>query len=157
MRTALAFAAKRLPGGKVRRRAQAFSLIEVVLSAGILAFAVVPVVGLLAMGLTSTKDSTTDLAVANIVRSLRADFQANTGPFFTAAPAAPQSHYFTADGYPTTATDATAKPFYQADVSWSVPTSSVTTSNSARVVSVSITYPYPAHAQSSAASFFVAQ
>ncbi|MBE7157616.1 MAG: Verru_Chthon cassette protein B [Rhodospirillales bacterium] len=140
----------------VRRRTGAFSLIEVVLAAGILAVAVIPVVGLLAVGLTSSKDSTTGLAVSNIVRSLRADSQTNACSFFNDTRTSPQTHYFTEGGYPT-AGDTNTNAFYKVDVSWNAPASSVTSSTSARVVLVNISYPYPANAQSSVTSFFVAQ
>ena len=118
---------------------------------GILAFAVIPVVGLLATGLTSAKDSTTGQAVANITRSLRADLQ--TTPGLTTGP---QTHYFTDGGYPTSG-DTSTNAFYTAVLNSAAPTNSITSSTSARVIVVSISYPYPVNAQSSTFSFFVAQ
>jgi type II secretory pathway pseudopilin PulG len=55
---------------RLSRRAEAFSLIEVVMAIGILTFAMLPLVALLPVGLKSVKNSVEEAAAANIIGSM---------------------------------------------------------------------------------------
>lgn len=55
------------------RRAAAFSLVEVTLAIGIVAFALIPIVALLPVGLKSAGDSTSESQAVNLLNSISAD------------------------------------------------------------------------------------
>src|ERR1700679_3083285 len=132
-----------------KRKNRAFSLVEVVLALGIFAFAVLSIVGLMATGLNSAKDSSTNLAITNINRNLRADLQAT--PYSSLASATSTNYYFTDGGYPTTqSSPAPSAPFYAVVLTTNAsiyPTGIGVPSTNAATVNVKISYPYPVDAQ----------
>jgi uncharacterized protein (TIGR02598 family) len=132
-----------------------FSLVEVVLALGIFSFSILSIVGLMAAGLNSANGSSTNLAATNIMRELRADVQSM--PFSNLSrTGAPIIYYFGADGFQTTTPSAY---FYRVALTPIAPTypSAGSTSANADVISVTISYPYPANAQTISSSLFVAQ
>jgi uncharacterized protein (TIGR02598 family) len=140
-----------------RRNEAAFTLVEVVLSLGIFSFALLSVLGLMATGLSTVKNSSTNQAITNVNRELRATLQAT--PFTNLVIGTPATYYFTASGYITTASGTAANaPFYTAVMAPAAPTYPAGgTSANAFSVSVSIAYPYPANSQFVTNSYFVAQ
>lgn len=138
-------------GAFARRAGTAFSLVEVVLAIGIVSFAVVAMLGLMATGLRSAEGSAVDLALANITRSLRAEAQATP---YADLSRGEQTFYFTEGGYPTP-DNSTEGAFYRVVMTPAVPAGSITTNN-ALVMGVQVYHPYPAQAQSNAFALFVA-
>lgn len=135
----------------------AFSLVEVVLAMGVFSFAFLSIIGLMASGLTSVKNASTSEAIANINRNLRASIQATPFTNFTSGTAV--TSYYTASGFPTTASStAPNTPFYTAvaTTTASVYPGAQTSPNDFSLV-VAISYPYPAKAQTITNSIFVAQ
>ena len=61
-----------------RRRAEGFSLVEVAMALGIFAFAIVPVIGLMNVGLNMSKDSIDSNAMSQIFRLTEAQAQVLT-------------------------------------------------------------------------------
>ncbi len=143
--------------GTGRSRRAAFTLIEVVVSLGIFSFALLSIVGLMATGLSTVKNSSNSQAVTNINRELRAALQAT--PFTNLVIGTPTTYYFTANGYQTTKTGTSPNaPYYTVVMSPTTPTYPAGgTSANALSVSASIVYPYPANTQAVTNSYFVAQ
>ena len=141
---------------------QAFTLIEVVLALGVFSFAVLSLVGTLGVGLDAVSTSNNSFAIANITRSLRANYQ-NTLYSTVVGTTTPPTTYFTSAGYPTTLSSATNAndPVYYTVTCTSATTNQASTSlmssQNAAVVAVNVSYPYPANAHSSAFSLFLAQ
>jgi Tfp pilus assembly protein PilV len=72
-----------------RRRLRAgFSLIEVVLAMGVVAFCLVSIIGLLSVGIGSTDASTEQTTLANILSAVSADLRSTPNPSVAAASAA---------------------------------------------------------------------
>jgi uncharacterized protein (TIGR02598 family) len=147
------------------RKQQAFSLIEVVLAMGVFSFAFLSIVGVMAAGVNSVKNASTNEAITNINRNLRANIQATTFTNFTSGVS--QTFYYTTGGFPTTTTATSPNaPFYAAVVT---PTASsypaaptgetvpATTSANKFSLVVAISYPYPLKAQTLTNSIFIAQ
>lgn len=61
-----------------RRSCQAMSLIEVVIAIGIISFAIIPLLGLMGMGLTSSTSANEDLAEAAIVSYMQGDLRSRS-------------------------------------------------------------------------------
>ncbi len=144
----------------------AFSLVEVVLALGIFAFAVLSIVGVLSVGLNSVSTSNNSFAIANITRSLRANYQSMA--YSTAVPAAspsssPSPVYFTGAGYrtdPTTPQNVNDPVFYTVvctPTTTNTAPGSLINSQNAAVVAVKISYPYPSSAQTNTFSLLLAQ
>jgi uncharacterized protein (TIGR02598 family) len=136
---------------------RAFSLIEVVIALAIFSFALLSIMGLMAEGLNSTRNSSTNQAMANISRNLRADLQAT--PFTNWTSGTATNYFFTYGGYPTTqsGTDANA-PFYTAALKPGAPIfPGNATSLNAYTVVAAVSYPYPANAQVLTNSYLIAQ
>jgi uncharacterized protein (TIGR02598 family) len=132
-----------------------FSLVEVVLALGIFSISILSIVGLMATGLNSASGSSTNLATTNIMRELRSDVQSM--PFSSLSrTGSPVIYYFSVEGYQTTTVGAY---FYKVTLTPVAPTypSSASTFVNADVISVNISYPYPANAQTITNSLFVAQ
>ena len=89
-------------GGRFKGRIKkGFSLIEVVLALGVFSISILSITGLMATGLSSAKGSSTNLAVTNIMRGLRANVQSM--PFSNLSrTGSPITYYYSADGYQTT-------------------------------------------------------
>jgi uncharacterized protein (TIGR02598 family) len=137
----------------------AFSLVEVVLALGIFSFAILAIVGLMATGISTVQNSSTNMAIANISRSLRASVQAT--PFTNwVSGGSPVSYtsttnYYTVNGYPTTTP---GNYFYTAALIPAAPVyPSGLTSTNACIVGAIIYYPYPVNTQVITNSLFVAQ
>ena len=58
-----------------RQSRQAMSLIEVVIAIGIVSFAIIPLLGLMGMGLTSSTAANEDLAQASIISYMQSDLR----------------------------------------------------------------------------------
>ena len=143
----------------------AFTLVEVVLALGIVAFTVLPLLGVMSIGLNSVSSSNNSFAIANITRSLRANFQSADYATATATTASSKPLYFTGAGYPGDPANPSNvnDPIYYTVTCNPVKTNSTSTSPSlinsqnAAIISVSVSYPYPGNNQSSAFSLFLAQ
>ncbi len=101
-------------------RRRAFSLIEVVLALGIVSFALVAILGLMSVGLDSSRDSIDDTAVAllgqdayNRVRTDVAKLYNQSSSSSSATTSFTQSYYYDRDGRYVSNPDATAI-FYHA-------------------------------------------
>jgi uncharacterized protein (TIGR02598 family) len=117
----------------LRHRRAAFSLVEVVLALGVVSFAIVSLVGLLALGLTTGQQSAEDVRTANLASAILA--QRRALPLAESGPAKDfplpkldvsvpgTSIFLTADGLPTTVD---AQKYYRLNYSVTAnPTSSV--------------------------------
>jgi len=139
--------------GSCGRNKRAFSLVEVVLALGIFSVSILSIVGLMATGLNSANGSSTNLAVTNIMRELRANIQSM--PFSNLSRTGSITYHFGTDGYTNTASSAY---YYTAILTPAAPAyPSGTSSTNADTISVVISYPYPANSQSITNSIFVAQ
>jgi uncharacterized protein (TIGR02598 family) len=143
-----------------RTRIQAFSLIEVVLAIGIFAISILAIVGLMGTGLTSVENSSNSFAIANITRSLRANFEttAYTNVINAGAAQTLAASYYTSSGYLTNASDpayytvsCTPAMTYQGAT-----TNSLMSSPNAAVIAVSVLYPYPINTQTNTFSLLLA-
>ena len=143
--------------GSCGRNKRAFSLVEVVLALGIFSVSILSILGLMATGLNSANGSSTNLAMTNIMRGLRADMQSTPFANLTRGSSGSITKYFGTDGYETT----TVKDyFYQVTLTPNAPiypTGLTTTSANADTISVTISYPYPANTQAITNSLFVVQ
>lgn len=74
------------------------SLVEVVIALGILAFAIIPIVGLLSMSMSTSNDAQKDTAIAAAARQVLAILRAQTN-FASVAPLT-TNLFFTADATP---------------------------------------------------------
>ena len=102
-----------LPGAArrpFRRGRSGFTLVEVVLALGMVTTALVPMVGLLAVGLGTFHDAINATTEAQILQQIAG--QIEVGSFSAAANQATTHYYFTPEGVSTDASSA----FYYADV-----------------------------------------
>jgi uncharacterized protein (TIGR02598 family) len=139
------------------RAQRAFSLIEVIFALAIFSISILTMVGLMATGLNSAEDSSGNLAVANIQRLLRANLDATSYAKIAGLGTTPA--YFTAAGYPTVQNPASTvdDPYYTVSYTVQSPNNSVVNSNSAEVVLVTVSSPYPVNTRTTTFSLFVAQ
>lgn len=126
---------------------RAFSLVEVVIAIGVVAFSMVAMLGTLPVGLKSSQHSRTQVAMANISRQLQGELQqisfqdqGNTADVQSIASLGQSQVYYTQEG--TRTTDPGAAYFLAsfATAGVSLPGLAVDPSN-ARSVSVKLTYP----------------
>jgi len=142
-----------------RFRKNGFTLVEVVLAMGVFVFAVLSVVGVMATGLDSVSTSNNNFAVANMTRSLRANFGSMnyTNVVSQGATQTLATNYFSNSGYATNTND----PVYYTVVCSSAATSqfatSLMSSTNAAVIAVNIIYPYPANVKTNTFALFLAQ
>jgi hypothetical protein len=71
---------------KVRKRSiSAFSLVELTIALGVITFCLLTIIGLLAIGISSTHSSTTQTAATNLLTAVTADLEAvpNITPSYT--------------------------------------------------------------------------
>jgi len=93
-----------------RQSRQAMSLIEVVIAIGIVSFAIIPLLGLLGIGLTSSSTANEDLAEAAIISYMQSDLRSrspatnawttnsNSAFFILTNASAARTNYFDAQG-----------------------------------------------------------
>jgi uncharacterized protein (TIGR02598 family) len=140
--------------GLIRCGVSGFSLVEVAVSMGIVAFCLVMLLGLLPGGINSNQSSFDQTAVASVAREivtdLRATQQSAASPYYQIPfPATGTSYTFflREDGSPASSTgspalnvdaDATQKPSYRATVSFHPPAAG---QRAASTASVLITWP----------------
>jgi uncharacterized protein (TIGR02598 family) len=141
------------PLGKAgwRPLAQAFSLIEVVLAIGVVAFALLAITALLPNGIMTVRSAENMQATSNIANQLRGQFPLlgfSTSGAGSVAGLATTVNYYTIDGVPTVSTDPLA--YYTATFSTTANVLSGTTPNvvnanfnTANAVSVLVTLKYP--------------
>ena len=144
-----------------RRRRQAFSLVEVTLALGVMAFCIVPVFGLLPVGINSNQTSLNQTRAASVAANLCADVRGtaltNTkSPRFgvDVADAGSQTLYFTEAGDAvTTATAFNAR--YRVSVTVTPPPTAGTASaaQGATWLSVLVTWPAAATATNAAGKY----
>ena len=108
----VSFAASHQNGG-----VRGFSLVEVVMALGIVAFAMLSIVGLLPLGLDTVKESMNQTVTASIAQEIRGELRQisflSTNTYnIDALCAQTYAQYYTMDGIKTTASDAEA--FYKA-------------------------------------------
>lgn len=150
-----------------RRSIRAFSLIEVVMAIGVVAFALVAIASTLPVGLQSMRDSQNDQATATIENQLRGELQeisfVSTNAVSSCLTDLPgQKYYYTVEGVKTTSTSTTMLPYYQAAFAVTdaavngkaYDATTLTKPNNAAVVTITLTYPYPALSQSTTFSMF---
>ena len=106
--------------------AAAFSLVEVTLALGIAAFCLIAVIGIIPVGVQTTRNATSQTAATNIMAAVIADLRATPtttnnsiqfGLGFGAA--GTQTRYFDDSGTPSLGPTATSR--YRLDVTWNSP------------------------------------
>ena len=140
---------------------EAFSLIEVALAIGIVAFSMVLILGLLPVGLRSVQDSTAQLGIATITQQLRADVGQAAFSTIT-SDLSGQTKFYTQDGLLTNQVSAyfsvgfsVLNPSGTSAASGYLPGASATMGQSAQLVQVTIRYPNAAPASSQKKNVFV--
>jgi uncharacterized protein (TIGR02598 family) len=149
---------------RFRGKIHAFSLVEVVLAVGVVSFALLSVLAMLPIGLTSVQNAEFLQATGNITDQIRGQL-----PLLSFSGSGSGSirglastiNYYTTDGVPTTTT---ASEYYKAifkvtSISSSQPVvdANFNSTSSAQNVTVILTYPYPVCNQTNTFSFFVAR
>ena len=101
----------------------AFSLVEVTLALGIAAFCLITVIGIIPVGVQTTRSATSQTAATNIMAAVIADLRAtpttsniSTQFVITLATNGTQTRYF--DGSGTPSTSVTANSRYRVDITW---------------------------------------
>jgi Tfp pilus assembly protein PilV len=108
------------------RVAAAFSLVEVTLALGIAAVCLISVIGIIPVGVKTTRDATSQTAATNIMAAVIADLRAtptttNSSLQFGLGfgSAGTQTRYFDGSGMPSLSLTANSR--YRSDITWSVP------------------------------------
>jgi uncharacterized protein (TIGR02598 family) len=136
-------------------QAHGFSLIEVAIALGIVSFVLIPIIGLLPMGLATIQASENQTVMAGIAQQIRGQLQEIT---FSSVATLPQTtYYYTNEGVPT----ASSSGGYYA-VSFTVKgalipgggSSTFDNANAAQTVVATMTYPVGAPASSQKTSVF---
>jgi len=137
-------------------KAEAFTLIEVVMAMAVVSFALVAIAGLMPVGLQSMRDSQNDQAVGTIANQLRGDLQqiSFVGTGVGTLGGLPATNYFyTVEGVKTTSSptdpNSTGQPYYLASfaisnayVNGSAYAGAAIAPVNAAVVKVTLAYPY---------------
>jgi len=125
---------------------RAFGLVEIAIALGIVSFAVLSLIGLMAVGLNASKTAREDTLVASLARNVFANLKTMDYPHLSSL--GTTNFYFTYDGVATN--QASASAYYNCGVRILVP-SQVALSHSVDVV-VDISRPYRA-AQTNGTTF----
>ena len=132
---------------KSRNSLAAFSLVEVVVALGVAAFTMVPMLGMLPIGLSNSRSSTAQTGAINLITAIAADLKATgsgstTSPRFALATNATggQTYYFNEEGVVSTA--------LQLDSRYKASVQAVLTSTYETVQRVTISWPAQASASS---------
>jgi uncharacterized protein (TIGR02598 family) len=142
MSTPLPWIAERLvPASRsgARRTCRAFSLVEVVIAIGVVAFVVISLLGLIPVALQSSHNADVQAAQATIVSTVTGKLSSQN--FSSTVASLPLTNYFTAQGEETSA----AAAIYRCDVTDVTPVGSA--GNFMRQVQLIITWPAPVYAQ----------
>ncbi len=107
-------------------RARAFSLVELVLALGVLAFCLIAVFGLMPVGMQTNRNATSQTAATNIIGGIVADLRttpaaATTSPQFAITFGTDKTLYFDASAQPSTSLTSDSR--YRLNITWnSAPT-----------------------------------
>jgi uncharacterized protein (TIGR02598 family) len=132
----------------------------------VVSFALVAIAGLMPVGLQSMRDSQNDQALGTIANQLRGDLQQI--PFGTGAGTlgglTSTNYYYTAEGVKTDPSSTAGQVYYAASfavtnaaINGSAYGGSITAPNNAAVVTVTLTYPYPALTETNRFTLFAAK
>ena len=124
------------------RSSHGFSLIEVAIAMGIVAFVLVALMGLLSVGLNSGKKSSEDTQVASMASQLAGLWRNSTSNHLT--PKTTRLYYFDRDGQQTNTTQAAAA-FYACKVVAGNVAPSEIAADTTNLVRVQMIFTWPAH------------
>src|SRR5207244_13193607 len=102
-------------------RARAFSLVEVVLALGVLAFCLIAVFGLMPVGMQTNRNATSQTAATNIIAAIVADLRttpaaATTSPQFAITFGTDKTLYFDVSGQASISLSPDSR--YQLNIKW---------------------------------------
>lgn len=141
------------PGGRIlyKRTTGGFSLIEVALALGILAFSMVAIIGLVSGSLSTKRKSAEDFALTQITRNVTEDLRGR--PMDDLITSLPETRYFYLEGGPCEATSDTAArqkgAIYRCQVSGTVDTSTQSADGTVNLLNLKMSISWPLGAGSS--------
>ena len=127
----------RRSGSSVREGSEAaFSLTEIAVAIGIVAFVIVSLVGLMSVGLSAQRSAREDTILVSVTK--QALSTARSGKYSDLVIGAASSNFYTSEGYPTNA----ASAFYVCEVSILAPTNNLPGSLRAKEIRFKYNWPY---------------